>query len=47
MFLEKIVAEKRREIEELKHPLLEGSGESGMQTLSLSEAIQALGTDRP
>lgn len=41
MFLEKIVAEKRREIEELKHLLLEGSGESGMKTLSLSEAIQA------
>lgn len=41
MFLEKIVAEKRREIEELKHLLPEGSGESGMKTLSLSEAIQA------
>ena len=41
MFLEKIVAEKRREIEELKHLLPEGSGKSGMKTLSLSEAIQA------
>lgn len=40
MFLERIVAEKRREIEELKLAHIEGGGEAGMQPVSLSAAIR-------